>query len=294
MKDKPDIEGVKKVAPEAKNPEEIGSGGFKVVYKALVSGKIEAVKLVQIPSDESDETVRDENLRRIVRELDILSKCMSPYLVKLGSIAPRACEINALEYMVYSEEYIPGDSLREMILKDYRPGRHELAELGACMLKAVQELASMDVIHRDIKPDNIISTNDSIRPYVLLDLGIAFQVGGTRITRNSARIPGTLYYIAPEMLDQGFRQNLDYRADLYAAALTLYEFASGDNPFAHRGDPQFTTLYRIKTQRPKPLRGLRSDLPAEMCSLIDQLMRKLPALRPANLNQLIGEMERYR
>jgi serine/threonine protein kinase len=294
MKDKPDIEKVKQVAPEAENLEEIGSGGFKVVYKALVSGKIEAVKLVQTPSDESDETIRDENLRRIARELDILRKCKSPYLVKLGSIAPRACEVNSIQYMLYSEEYIPGDSLREMILKDYRPTRGELAELGACMLKAVWELALMNVIHRDIKPDNIIRTNDPIRPYVLLDLGIAFQIGGTRITRNSARIPGTLYYIAPEMLDQAFRQNLDYRADLYTVALTLYEFASGDNPFAHRGDPQFTTLYRIKTQRPKPLRELRSDLPTEMCSLIDQLMRKLPALRPANLDQLIKEMERYR
>jgi serine/threonine protein kinase len=294
MKDKPDIEKVKKVAPEAENLEEIGSGGFKVVYKALVSDKIEAVKLVQIPSDESDETIRDENLRRIARELDILSKCTSPYLVKLASITPRACEINAIEYMVYSEEYIPGDSLREMILKDYRPAGQELADLGVCLLKAVRELALMNVIHRDIKPDNIIRTNDPTRPYMLLDLGIAFQIGGTLITRNSARIPGTLYYIAPEMLDQGFRQNLDYRADLYTVALTLYEFASGDNPFAHRGDPQFTTLYRIKTQRPRPLRELRNDLPDEMCSLIDQLMRKLPALRPANLNQLIEEMEGYR
>jgi eukaryotic-like serine/threonine-protein kinase len=294
MKDKPDIEKVKQVAPEAENLDEIGSGGFKVAYRAVVGGKIEAIKLVQIPSDEIDETIRDENLRRIARELAILSKCMSPFLVKLGSIAPRACKVNSIEYMLYSEEYLPGDSLREVILKDYRPTRQELAELAACILKAVQELALMSVIHRDIKPDNIIRTNDPIRPYVLLDLGIAFQVGGTRITRNSERIPGTLYYIAPEMLDQGFRQNLDYRADLYTVALTLYEYASGDNPFAHRGDPQFTTLYRIKTQRPKPLRELRGDLPTEMCSTIDQLMRKLPALRPANLDQLIEEMESYR
>lgn len=294
MKETPDIEKVKQVAPEAENLGEIGSGGYKVVYKALVSGKIEALKLVQIPGDESDETIRDENLRRVARELDTLSECKNPYLVKLGSIPPRPCEIDSLEYMLYSEEYIPGDTIREMIVKDYRPSRQELAELGACLLKAVQELAVMNIIHRDIKPDNIIKTNNPERPHVLLDLGIAFQIGGTRLTRNSVRIPGTLYYIAPEMLDQGFRQNLDYRADLYTVALTLYEFASADNPFAHRGDPQFTTLYRIKTQRPKPLLELRNDLPPEMCRLIDQLMRKLPALRPANLDQLIKEMERYR
>jgi len=294
MKKKPDIEKVKQAAPEARELEEIDSGGFKVVYRAVVSGKIEAVKLVEIPSDKSDETIRDENLRRVFRELDILSKCKSPFMVKLGVITPRPCEIDSIEYMLYSEEYLPGSSLRKLILKDYRPSRGDLAELGVCLLKAVLELASMNVIHRDIKPDNIIRTDDPIRPYVLLDFGIAFQIGGTRITRNSARIPGTLYYIAPEMLDQGFRQNLDYRADLYTIALTLYEFASGDNPFAHRGDPQFTTLYRIKTLRPKPLWELRGDLPAALCSVIDQLMRKLPALRPANFDQLIREMERYR
>jgi hypothetical protein len=74
MKEKPDIEKVKEVVPEAENFKVIGSGGFKVVYRAVVRGKIEAVKLVQIPSDESDETIRDENLRRVARELDILSK----------------------------------------------------------------------------------------------------------------------------------------------------------------------------------------------------------------------------
>ena len=293
MKDKPDIKKIKEVAPEASDLEEIGSGGFKVVYKAQVNNKIEAVKLVQVPSDEDDGTIRDENLRRIVREIDILAKCTSPYLVKLGSMLPRSCEINGIEYVIYSEEYIPGESLRNIILTGHRPIKEELYELAICMFKAIRELSGMNVIHRDIKPDNIIKSSDPKRPYILLDLGIAFQIGGTRLTRDSARIPGTLYYIAPEMLDQGFRQGLDYRADLYTIALTLYEFASGNNPFAHRDDPQFTTLYRIKTIKPKPLQELRSDLPAPMCKLVDQLMRKIPALRPANFEKLIKQMEAY-
>jgi len=294
MVDKPDIHKITQVAPEAKDLEEIGSGGFKVVYKGRVDGKIEAVKIVQIPADENDSTIRDENLRRIVRELDILAKCASPFLVKLGSIIPRPCEIDGIEYVVYSEEYISGKTLREMILKDHRPTREELAELAICLIEAIRELSGMNVIHRDIKPDNIIKSSNPMRPYVLLDLGIAFQIGGTHITRDSGRIPGTLYYIAPEMLDQGFRQSLDYRADLYTIALTLYEFASGDNPFAHGGDPQFTTLYRIKTEKPKPLWELRNDLPNQLCRLIDQLMRKIPALRPANFTRLISQMEAYR
>jgi serine/threonine protein kinase len=294
MKDKPDIQKIKQVAPEASDLEEIGSGGFKVVYKAQIGSKIEAVKLVQIPSDENDRTIRDENLRRIVREVDILAKCASPYLVKLGSILPRECEVDGVEYVIYSEEYIPGETLRKMIKAGHLPAKEELAELAICMFKAVHELSELNVIHRDIKPDNIIKSNDPKRLYILLDLGIAFQIGGTRLTHDSARIPGTLYYIAPEMLDQGFRQSMDYRADLYTIALTLYEFATGDNPFAHRGDPQFTTLYRIKTIKPRPLRELRNDLPTPMCKLIDQLMRKIPALRPANIELLIKQLEAYR
>ncbi|MFC1816535.1 serine/threonine-protein kinase [Thermodesulfobacteriota bacterium] len=294
MKDNPDIHKIKQVAPETSDLEEIGSGGFKVVYKAQINGKVEALKLVQIPCDENDENIRYENLRRIVREVDILAKCTSPYLVKLGSILPRSCEIDEIEYVIYSEEYIHGETLREMILTGHRPMKEEMTELAICMFKVVSELSGMNVIHRDIKPDNIIKNNDPKRPYVLLDLGIAFQIGGSRLTRDSARIPGTLYYIAPEMLDQSFRQSLDYRADLYTIALTLYEFASGDNPFAHRDDPQFTTLYRIKTIKPKPLQELRDDLPTPMCKLIDQLMRKIPALRPANIEKLIKQVEAYR
>lgn len=294
MKDKPDIQKIKQVAPEASDLEEIGSGGFKVVYKAQIDSEIEAVKLVQIPSDENDRTIQDENLRRIVREVDILAKCASPYLVKLGSILPRECEVDGVEYVIYSEEYIPGETLRKMIKAGHLPTKEELAELAICMFKAILELAGMNVIHRDIKPDNIIKSNDPKRPYILLDLGIAFQIGGTRLTHDSARIPGTLYYIAPEMLDQGFRQSMDYRADLYTTALTLYEFASGDNPFARRGDPQFTTLYRIKTIKHRPLQELRNDLPTSICKLIDQLMKKIPALRPANIEQLINQLEAYR
>ncbi len=126
-----------------------------------------------------------------------------------------------------------------------------------------------------------------------MDLGIAFIVGGTRYTRDSAVVPGTLYYIAPEMLDVNFRQNLDYRADLYTVGLVLYEFSSAIQPFAKREDP-YTTLYRIKTMRPDPLHTLRNDLPENFCRLVDQLIKKRPAIRPANIELLLEKLEDIR
>ena len=73
MKNKPDIENVKLILPEAKQLEEIGSGGFKIVYRAMVNNMTEAVKLIEIPSDDNgDNTIRDENIGRIeiVRQVE--------------------------------------------------------------------------------------------------------------------------------------------------------------------------------------------------------------------------------
>jgi len=291
MENKPDIRDVSAAIPEASDLEEIGEGGFKVVYRARIQAKIEALKLVRIPRDDQDPTVRDENIQRIHREVAILGECRTPFLVKLGSLTPQECVIGDFEYVAYSEEYVHGPSLRVLIGREYQPPSAEIASTALCLLQAIRELTSRGYIHRDIKPDNIIKTEDDERPFVLLDLGIAFKIGGTQITRDPRRIPGTLYYIAPEMLDAEFRQNLDFRADLYTIGLTLYEFASSINPFARPLDPQFTTLYRIKTLTPPALATLRQDLPMELSHLIDQLLKKMPALRPANIPALLRRME---
>ena len=93
------------------------------------------------------------------------------------------------------------------------------------------------------------------------------------------------------MMEMGFRNSLDYRADLYTIGLTLYEYAAGLNPFMSGGDSEFTTMYRIRHQNPAQLSAHRGDLDTGFCNLVDQLIRKIPALRPANLAQLWKRME---
>lgn len=293
MENKPDIRDVTAAIHEASDLEEIGEGGFKVVYRARIDDKVEALKLVRIPRDDHDPTVREANIQRIHREVAILGECRTPYLVKLGSITPRESVLGDSEYVAYSEEYVPGQTLSELIRIGYKPPQNEIASTGLCLLLAINELISKNFIHRDIKPNNIIKTEDIERPFVLLDLGIAFKIGGTQITRDSRSIMGTRYYIAPEMLEEGFRQNLDFRADLYTIGLTLYEYASSTNPFRDPWDPEIVTLYRIATVNPTPLATLRPDLPRELTGLIDQLLKKLPALRPSNIQMLLRRMEAF-
>jgi len=294
MLNKPDISILQKELPDVQITEEIGSGGFKAVYKALINGRQEALKLVQIPVDPNDEEIKEENRKRIFREIRILEKCQSPYVVKLGGLHPKDLSVGGQDYVVYSEELVEGESLRFLLKSESKPSFDNLRILAIVLLSIIKELASKNVIHRDIKPDNIIRTGIEDRPYVLLDFGIAFQIGGTNLTRDTHRVPGTLYYIAPEMLEAGFRQSLDYRADLYTIGLTLYEYASGINPYAKRDEAQFTTLYRIKTQNPEPLLKLCPNLPEDFCSLVDNLMKKLPALRPANIDMLMKKLEDIR
>jgi serine/threonine protein kinase len=224
--------------------------------------------------------MKEENTKRLIREIKLLGDCNSPFLVKLATLPPTSVVIDSKDYLVYSEELLAGDSLRKLIQNRHNPDIKELATLGLCCIGAVEELQSHSAIHRDIKPDNVVATGDPNRPYVMLDLGVAYVVGGTPLTANPAMVAGTRFYLAPEMLSADFRDNLDFRADLYAIGLTIYEFATQKNPFMHSKDTVYNTIQRIATYKPVALHSLCPDLPADFCKVVDLLLKKRPHLRP--------------
>jgi serine/threonine protein kinase len=97
--------------------------------------------------------------------------------------------------------------------------------------------------------------------------------------------------MAPEMLDPNFRENLSYRADLYAAGVTAFEFATGGiHPLARTADDLVRTITRILHQEPRRLAKERPDLPVPLANLIDQFNKKNPALRPGNLNLILQQL----
>ena len=172
-----------------------------------------------------------------------------------------------------------------------RPSFSECIELTTCLFKAIEELWSKRLIHRDVKPQNVIKLNDPGRPFVLLDLGIAFSLTDPALTLNEKYVPATYRYLAPEMVSPNFRANLDYRSDLYSSALTIFEYAAYEHPLAKSGDDMIRTVSRAVYEIPKPLRKCREDLSPEYCALIDQLLKKKVALR-GNLKQMLTRLER--
>ena len=224
------------LCPEYVDIVEIGSGGFKTVYQARIGTLSEVIKVIAVPATDGSteqERYREECLQRVRREVNVLGKCVTPFMVKLGSLPLQGREVNGHFYVIYSEELLDGSDLRVLIKsRNSLPDECEAKLLMNCLLRAIKELWSKQYVHRDIKPANVIKLKDSERPFVLIDLGIAFGLQETGITIGGA--PCTLRYLAPEMATPNFRASLDYRSDLYTTALTVFEYASGKAPHCAR------------------------------------------------------------
>jgi serine/threonine protein kinase len=275
------------------------SGGFKSVYAAVINGKREALKILSIRKmDDPDPDIVDayykEQVARVRREVVALGKCRIPELVRLGAIAPMEFDVGGQKYIAYSEEFLDGQDLWTLIRSHGQlPPLMELVQLFRSLLKSVQELWRHGYVHRDIKPQNVMKLQDRTRPFVLLDLGIAYAVHETGLTFGAeGRMPPATYrYLAPEMMQPDFREHIDFRTDLYTIGMTVFEYAAGCHPLARDGDDVMRTISRALRQPPQPLRKYRQDLPGDFCALVDGLLKKKPALRPANLALLFTRLE---
>lgn len=274
----------------------IKSGTFKTVHRVTTpDGNDEVLKIIRLPQDSGTDAARafrEQELGRAKRETALLAEIDSPFVVKLGMVPPSIIDLNGESCMAYTEEMLLGRDLEAVIADSVPPSEANIKQLLACLVRGIQALwGGYKTVHRDIKPANIFATGLPGRPYVLLDFGIAYNVDEPGLTVNPAHIPATPIYMAPEMLDPNFRESLSYRADLYAAAVTTFEFASGGiHPLSKTGDHLAKTLTRVLHQEPLRLRDLRPDLPKPLSALIDQLMKKNPALRPGNLSLILNQL----
>jgi serine/threonine-protein kinase len=287
----PNIEDLGRARPDLRGLEFVAAGGFKAVFKASVGDRSEAVKVIYIPPEAEEDSSREEIVARVKREIDALRLCRTKCLVSLGSLELQAVAIGGRDYLIYSEEFLAGTSLKSRIEGGHRPDTAEVLVLARCLLKALREIERIGHIHRDIKPANVIALAAPRRPFVLLDLGIAFKLHGTELTARGGGPPGTLLYMAPELFRPDYRDALDIRSDVYSVGVTLFEYAAGVHPLARRGEDVGTTIYRILRQPPSKLRDLRPELPERLCQAIDRCIKKRQALRYRNPQALLDELE---
>jgi hypothetical protein len=239
--------------------ERVGSGGMGTVYRAFDERLQRQVAVKEITSSDAG---------RVAREAQAAARLNHPGIVtlyELGSEDGRALLVS---------ELVEGPTLSELARCGDLSDR-EVAEFGADVCEALAHAHERGVIHRDVKPQNVIVRVDdgAGRRAKLMDFGIASLAGSAALTA-TGEVVGTLAYMAPEQAE-----GLEAReaADVYSLALTLYECWTGLNPVAR--DTPAHTAREIGEPIPSLLE-YRPDLPGHLAECLDACLRPDPAARP--------------
>jgi len=259
---------------------ELTGGGMSRVFVAKEHALGREVVIKVLPPDLAAGVNRD----RFRREVQLAARLSHPYIVPLLHAGEHE------ELLWFTMPYIPGESLRNRLL---RTGPLKLPEVVKLLRDVVEALAyahSRGVIHRDIKPGNILYDGSHA---VVTDFGVAKALNaalpnaGPGHTTSGMAI-GTPAYMAPEQLAAD--PDADQRVDIYAVGLLAYELLSGASPFA-APSPTATMTAQL-TRIPEPLHVLRSDVPPAFSELVQHCLAKSPDDRPKDAQAVLAELDR--
>ena len=217
----------------------------------------------------------DEVLERARREFSVLSNCTSSHLVKPGPIDFSTGWIDDNYVVYFTEEWIEGQTLAELIRKGPL-SLQTAAALATQLGEAVENLWAHRHVHRDIKPRNIIQRG--IKDFVLLDMGIAFDVDATELTI-PGEIPHSKGYTSPDQMNIANKRQLNFRSDMFLIGVVLYEAVTQRHPFSAHSRGTMEVLTAILREKPKPPSHYRSDLPREFDTFVMRLLSKRAHMR---------------
>jgi serine/threonine-protein kinase len=242
---------------------EIGRGGAARVFFARdPTGAAVVVKILH------PELLVSVTADRFLREINILKRLVHPNVSRLIDSGER-------DWLVYYVmPYLPGPTLKNALEQRRRLEINEAIRLGRDLLAGLDYAHTQGIIHRDVKPENIILGKDGA---VLLDFGIAraVEVAGTeRLTRSGIAV-GTSSYMSPEQV--AAEATIDHRTDLYSLGCLLYEGLAGRPPFQHSNE--VVVLQMHQTEPAPDVRRDRPETPAALAEVILRAMTKRPVDR---------------
>jgi len=254
--------------------ERIGSGGMAEVYKAVdeVLGRTVAIKVLH------ERYAAEPNfVARFRQEAQAAANLSHPNIVNIYDWG----QDGNTYYIVM--EYVAGTDLKSLVQQNGPMDPLKVAEYGAQVCSALAVAHGYDVIHRDIKPHNIVLTPEGT--IKVMDFGIA-RAGNTTMTQTGS-VLGTAQYISPE---QAQGRTLGPASDLYSLGITLYEMVTGKLPFD--ADTPVAVALKQVNEQPRPPRELRPSIPVELETIIMRSLRKNPAERYASAKEMRAELRR--
>ena len=256
--------------------EKVGNGGMATVYKAedKVLKRNVAVKILR------DEFTTDEEfIKRFEIEAQSAARLVHPNIVSIFDVG---VEEN-LYYIVM--ELIQGKTLKEIIIEERGPLPWKWSVNVAIQIASALEMAHKNnIIHRDIKPHNIIITEDGIAK--VTDFGIAKAVSNSTITAFGTTI-GSVHYFSPEHARGGFT---DAKSDLYSLGVVMYEMVTGKVPF-DADTPVSVALKHMQEDPEKPIE-LNPNLPGAVNKIIMKALKKDTTLRYQTASEMLSDLRR--
>ena len=258
--------------------ERIGVGGMGEIYKATQTslGRTVAIKIL------SDELTGDKGfIEKFLSEARSAGRLNHPNVVQVHEVG----QDKGTYY--FSMEFIAGGSVQDIIRGGEKVDPKRAVDIIIGAAKALQYAEKQGVVHCDVKPDNLMLTEDGdVR---LADLGIARRIREGRKIVQEEGVFGSPHYMAPE---QAKGQPIDNRVDIYALGCSAYRMLAGRTPF--QGDDARQIMEKQVYEVPPPLREFVPGLPRAFYSTLDKMMRKNPRDRYQAATELLADLEKAR
>jgi tetratricopeptide (TPR) repeat protein/tRNA A-37 threonylcarbamoyl transferase component Bud32 len=255
--------------------EELGKGGMGRVYKVLdekIKEKV-ALKLLK-PEVSADE----QAIERFSNELRLARKISHRHVCRMFDLG----EDRGTHFITM--EYVPGEDLKSILrmMGQMSPGKAVLVARQVC--EGLAEAHRLGVVHRDLKPQNIMIDRDgNVR---IMDFGIARSLKVKGMT-GAGVVIGTPEYMSPEQIEG---QEVDNRSDIYSLGIILYEMVTGRVPF--EGETFLSIAVKQKTERPRPPRELNPQIPEDLVRVILRCLEKDKAARYQSVEEVLAELDK--
>ena len=257
--------------------EVVGTGGMGIVYQArqLSMDRVVALKVLNERYSNNAEFVD-----RFIREARAAGKLNHPNVIHVHDIS----RANGRHY--FSMEFIDGPSVRELLKSEKLIEVNKALDIIMQAAKALEFAHENRIVHRDIKPDNLMLTKEGI--VKIADLGIAKTFEESSAGAKDQRgVLGTPHYMAPE---QALGKAIDHRADIYSLGATFYHMLTGHTPFTGSSAQEILKAH-VQSSLP-PIQDLCETVPDPVCFIIERMMAKLPEKRYQDMSKLIEDIER--
>jgi serine/threonine protein kinase/tetratricopeptide (TPR) repeat protein len=252
----------------------LGEGGMGAVYKArdVELGRVVALKVIR-PDLARNRAILD----RFKQELILATQVTHRNVVRIYDLG----EAEGIKFITM--EYVEGENLAHILHQQTKLPPKDAVAIIEQVCRALEAAHNVGVIHRDLKPQNIMWEKGG--RILVMDFGLAKTLEGERMTQTGAMV-GTMEYMSPE---QALAHNLDQRSDIFSLGLIFYELLTGQTPF--RADSPVASLIKRTQERVVPVSELDNTVPAGLSQIVSRCLERDLTLRYQSASELLADLE---